>query len=995
MKRNITKNYSHKSKFVTEELKILKARLLNAKKAKSDQKDIPIYLILGPEHFGKSTLLANSGLNLVDINHQKLDHQVTPTKYCNLWFSSEALYIDTAGHYTASEVTELRNDIIWQGFIKLLIKYFGSDAIAGIIVVLDLPELLHNSSLVDKILFQISERIYEIASLLKTLKIHLVLTKCDRILGFREFFASLSQEEIKAPFGMILGQDKNDNISIELENKFKELIQQLNYGVIKILRETASPSHKLLVKLFPSAFAQLRALLFDVTNKIPHSQKITLAGIYFTSSIQNGPAIDLLGDRLQNALSSQMVRHYTPTLLTKHSYFVEGLFKNIFPLKIRNHKNNHKPPMRNRILTIILFMAIIITSFTGSLLIYQSYQKNLKFFDRVIPSLQHNLTKNNILPHQEIEKLESEANSWKLRLGTNRAKQLYKKLVCHNRKVQLKKTMALLEDHLIQLSNQTTTDGKKLYYALKLYLMLRGDHKVDPIFVKNWFHHNKYNLELPIDTNILLASLEKQTDVVSQHDVVTTVRDKLNTLPQHQLIYLIFENSYGKTPFGKSWSVMISPLYLKKNFSKVYNKMIPRLAKHPKVSDWVIGNITASLDEQDGELLPRIRNYYIENYIAACQELLLGINKYQKPSNLTELIGFLQRESSRKSIFATALKDVLANSTVPNPPIEFTKSLEQQLKDLSETNPANIAKMLADSLNYFADIAKGNVPEQLLFNVLAGRLQNTGTDNPLVALEQLAEQQAEPLKSYLLTIVSSSWSVVSRCGYRYITDQWHKNILPIYRRNLDGRYPFVKQSEINVSLKDFNAFFAPHGIMDRFFTQYIEPLIDIDGMNWQWKKTADLRLDFPPDFLEFFLRAALIQKMFYPLRTPTPKLSFTMTPLTMTPQTQNFTLHLDGQQLSYTNGNDKTKQTLFWPGPKSESVIFSFTDNHGKYMSVTEIGEWAWFRTLNKAVLDTSHGSKRIELSFNLHDNSIKYLIATEYAINAFMMEIINDFRLH
>ena len=67
--------------------------------------DLPWYLLIGPPGSGKTTALINSGLKF------PLLRGATPaaiagvggTRYCDWWFSEEAVLIDTAGRYTTQD----------------------------------------------------------------------------------------------------------------------------------------------------------------------------------------------------------------------------------------------------------------------------------------------------------------------------------------------------------------------------------------------------------------------------------------------------------------------------------------------------------------------------------------------------------------------------------------------------------------------------------------------------------------------------------------------------------------------------------------------------------------------------------------------------------------------------------------------------------------------------------------------------------------------------
>ena len=67
--------------------------------------DLPWYLIIGPPGAGKTTALVNSGLKfpLAADNHAMAIQGVGGTRYCDWWFTDEAVLIDTAGRYTTQD----------------------------------------------------------------------------------------------------------------------------------------------------------------------------------------------------------------------------------------------------------------------------------------------------------------------------------------------------------------------------------------------------------------------------------------------------------------------------------------------------------------------------------------------------------------------------------------------------------------------------------------------------------------------------------------------------------------------------------------------------------------------------------------------------------------------------------------------------------------------------------------------------------------------------
>src|SRR6187549_2831394 len=84
--------------------------------------DLPWYVIIGAPGSGKTTALVNSGLKF------PLARGATPaaiagvggTRYCDWWFTEEAVLIDTAGRYTTQDSNSKADQQSWVAFLDLL-----------------------------------------------------------------------------------------------------------------------------------------------------------------------------------------------------------------------------------------------------------------------------------------------------------------------------------------------------------------------------------------------------------------------------------------------------------------------------------------------------------------------------------------------------------------------------------------------------------------------------------------------------------------------------------------------------------------------------------------------------------------------------------------------------------------------------------------------------------------------------------------------------------
>ena len=84
--------------------------------------DLPWYVIIGPPGAGKTTALVNSGLKfpLAGADGGKAIAGVGGTRYCDWWFTEEAVLIDTAGRYTTQDSDAEADKKSWLSFLSLL-----------------------------------------------------------------------------------------------------------------------------------------------------------------------------------------------------------------------------------------------------------------------------------------------------------------------------------------------------------------------------------------------------------------------------------------------------------------------------------------------------------------------------------------------------------------------------------------------------------------------------------------------------------------------------------------------------------------------------------------------------------------------------------------------------------------------------------------------------------------------------------------------------------
>src|SRR5713101_4314746 len=105
--------------------------------------DLPWYVIIGPPGAGKTTALVNSGLKF------PLSRGAAPaavagvggTRYCDWWFTEEAVLIDTAGRYTTQDSDARSDKESWFSFLDLLKKSRPRQPINGVLIAISIEDI--------------------------------------------------------------------------------------------------------------------------------------------------------------------------------------------------------------------------------------------------------------------------------------------------------------------------------------------------------------------------------------------------------------------------------------------------------------------------------------------------------------------------------------------------------------------------------------------------------------------------------------------------------------------------------------------------------------------------------------------------------------------------------------------------------------------------------------------------------------------------------------
>jgi type VI secretion system protein ImpL len=278
--------------------------------------DLPWYLLIGPPGSGKTTALINSGLKFPLAGGATPDavKGVGGTRYCDWWFTEDAVLIDTAGRYTTQDSDAKADQKSWLAFLDLLKRNRPRQPINGVLVAISIEDLLTlPQAEVAAHAAAIRARLIELHARLKVnFPVYALFTKADLIVGFMEFFGDLDEPQRAQVFGATFQtMDRGKSMLAQAPAEFDALALPLTRLARDRLGAEKNPVNRVLLFGFPAQMAALQAPVIGFLNAIfdPAHYKIkaALRGFYFTSGTQQGTPIDQLLGALAKGFGAEAV----------------------------------------------------------------------------------------------------------------------------------------------------------------------------------------------------------------------------------------------------------------------------------------------------------------------------------------------------------------------------------------------------------------------------------------------------------------------------------------------------------------------------------------------------------------------------------------------------------------------------------------------------------------------------------------------------------------
>ncbi|WP_296747299.1 type VI secretion system membrane subunit TssM [Mesorhizobium sp.] len=254
---------------------------------------LPRYLVLGAGGSGKTTILLNSGLSVHADSFRSPDDE--PAHFV---VSEQGLFIEIASSYLRQSAGHERT--VWLRMLDFIRRRRPTQPVNGILLVIGAGDLVAVAQEATEAFGALlRQRIDEVDTRFRARPpIYVIVTKVDQLVGFEEFFDSLSTEEKDAVLGFPLWSPNQPAAPLErLTAGFAEIMGRLKERQLHRLQEEGDDRLRLRAFEFSSQFALLQTRLSWLIGALSAQSRFgtppILRGVFFTSALQPGLSSDI------------------------------------------------------------------------------------------------------------------------------------------------------------------------------------------------------------------------------------------------------------------------------------------------------------------------------------------------------------------------------------------------------------------------------------------------------------------------------------------------------------------------------------------------------------------------------------------------------------------------------------------------------------------------------------------------------------------------------
>ena len=731
--------------------------------------ELPWYLIIGAPGSGKTTALENCGLRF-PLNATLGGHAVRGvggTRNCDWWFTDQAVLIDTAGRFTTQDSDADNDRATWGGFLQMLKRSRPRQPVNGVLVTVSITDLLSRTADEREVYATtVRMRIHELNEALGIrIPIYLLVTKCDLIAGFMDYFATLDKDQRAAAWGSTFPFDAAtaDNLKA-FDAEFDDLLKRLDDGLVDQLQVERDPQRRVRIYGFPNQFAGMRASLKDFLETVfspsAYERETLLRGVYFISGTQEGTPIDRVMGSVARAFGLERAI-IAPNQTAGRSYFLTRLLGDVVFAERGLGGTNLRWERKRLAITIGAYAAL--ATFAVAMLVAWtvSYLGNRHYVDEVARGAEQVRVKalsasanvsadvRTVAPTLDAMRNLGDVgeDSWKLGFGLSQRKKLV--AAVHNAYDRMLFALMLpsLELSVEDRLNREYDAPERQYESLKTYLMLHDASHFDADALKQYFDGDwdtRFNRVIDqqqrasLDDHLgqLLAEGASPTLRSQDKTLVDGLRQRMTQKPLPDRVLnrmraqglgkdypdFTIQSAAGNSArllfSGDSLNRSVPGLYSYDGYHKGFQTQVADVARQLDAEQsWVLGaaegpDRNVALVDGNG-LENQVRTLYLREYTAAWKAFIDAI-RIKPLAGSTDAIQIAQLLSASDTPLRPLLKKISRETTLaaPEQPGGVDGLVSGVRKSVVEQGKALAGRLGAPKLVLASDAEKALVDDQ-------------------------------------------------------------------------------------------------------------------------------------------------------------------------------------------------------------------------------------------------------------------------------------------
>ena len=1084
-----------------EALATLKMTRLGGGRSRRQLYQLPWYLMIGPPGSGKTTALVNSGLTfpLAESFGKAAVRGIGGTRNCDWFFTDEAVLIDTAGRYTTQDSDETVDRAAWQGFLDLLRKHRPRRPVDGVIVAFSITELIaRDASARQQHAQAVRRRIREVYGSLKLrVPVYVILTKCDLVAGFREFFSTMTAEERAQVWGTTFSAAESSSpaqVLAAFPQAYDQLMERLTARQLVRMEDARDIGERGMIVSFPQQMALLKAPIEAFLTEAFQPSKLEepafLRGIYLTSATQEGSPIDRVLGAV--AASFGLERQAIPSFSGRGiSFFLTRLlrdvvFKEAALVTSTSWFERHRAPLS---WAAYAGAGVLTLALIG--LLFMSYSGNRTWVAEADQAADEVKSTNGdaLYGRAGMEGTLAALNALRdlpggyaerhrglpftLGVGLDQTEKLGNAAEATYRQALNLLLLPRLMGRMEQQIAGSLGRADYLYQALKAYLIVVTPEQRDPDLLRAWLARD-WSGVLPGAANAALREdLDGHVQALFEEELnpppagnaalIAQARQALLQLPLASRVYTQLRTEQGaERTNGWTLATAVPPehhRFFARRSGKPLSEGIPRLYTIEGYKDafirqrsvlvgevvedtWVLGPEYARLKGGDerADLERNVEELYFADYIRVWDAFIrdLGLAPVHNTEQLADMVrAFAQPDSAVKSVLgaiaaqtglARALAAAIGDTAAPGELKRIRERIERWIQPGSGgQGPAPAAADPAERVDrQFAalyDLVKteGSAPPRIdgilaqlnglhefLLSELQARAQAPGPADrsaeriargraEAVRIRNLASPQPEPLKGWLLSLVTTTEGSTVKPAVagakKQVQDAWSTGVTPQCQAALAGRYPFVRSATADVNLDDFVRILGPNGLLDKFAQEHVLPFADTSVRPWRWRPGPAGEIGLSASALRLFEQAARIREAFFAGGSGQFGVAFEVEPLTLDNRARQVVLEIGDQRILYQHGPRQPRR-LQWPPAAGSGARVTFTpiEQIGQTLTLSKSGPWAFFHLLDAAQVLRGSDVDRFRVTLGVQGYQAQFELRAFSVINPFALPELDQF---